>query len=115
MTVSPISSQKEFQNVIDAKGQSISNFDGYTLTQSITVAGENLETIDKIESVSKSVTELIEQGIEMYSAEPEFLYTKLADIKISLIAKAASDAHLRAEQIAKNSGTNLGSLKNATT
>ncbi len=115
ITVSPISSQKEFQNTIDAKGQSVSNFDGYTLTQSITVVGENLETIDKIESVSKSVTELIEQGIEMYSSEPEYLYTKLADIKISLIAKAASDAHLRAEQIAKNSGINLGSLKNATT
>ena len=93
----------------------ITTFDGYTLTQSITVTGENTETIDTIASVSKSVTELIEQGIEVVSSEPEYLYTKLATIKINLIAKAASDAHLRAEQIAKNSGTNLGSLKNATT
>lgn len=115
IAISPISSQKEFQNTTDAKGQSISTFDGYTLTQSITVAGENIETIDKIESISKSITELIEQGIEVSSSDPEYLYTKLADIKISLIAKAASDAHLRAEQIAKNSGTNLGNLKNATT
>ena len=115
IVISSIASQKEFQNTTDAKGQMITAFDGYTLTQSITVAGENIETIDTIASVSKSVTELIEQGIEVVSSEPEYLYTKLADIKISLIAKAASDAHLRAEQIAKNSGTNLGSLKNATT
>ncbi|HNL83235.1 MAG TPA: SIMPL domain-containing protein, partial [Chitinophagaceae bacterium] len=38
----------------------------------------------------------------------------LHDLKIDLLANASKDAKLRAETIAKNSGTNINSLKRAT-
>ena len=69
--------------------------------------------MDRVEAVSKTVTELLGQGIELSSSSPEYLYTKLADLKINLIAKASGDAHARAEQIAKNSGMELDDLKSA--
>jgi len=81
------------------------------LTQNIT--NESNE-VDKNEGVSREVTELINQGVELYSQEPQYYYTKLAELKIEMIAAATQDAKVRAEQIAQNSNGNLGGLKNAT-
>ena len=108
-----ISFSKEFTNTTDTKGQTTSVFDGYTFSQTLTVSAEKPEGLDRIGTVSKSITELLWQGIELSSSTPEYLYTKLADLKINLIAKASVDAHSRAEQIAKNSGMSLDGLKSA--
>ena len=69
--------------------------------------------MDKIENVSREVTELIDLDIELNSMEPIYLYTRLAELKIEMIAKATKDARSRAEQIAKNAGSKLADLKNA--
>ena len=70
--------------------------------------------IDKIEKVSREVTELIQTGIELNSSSPDYYYSKLSELKIDLLAKASADAHQRAETIAKNSGSKLGKIKKAT-
>ena len=41
-------------------------------------------------------------------------YSRLSELKIDLLAKASADAKLRAETIAKNSGSSLGGIKKAT-
>jgi hypothetical protein len=85
-------------------------FTGYNLSQRVQIESQE---VDKIESVSREVTELINFGVEFYSQNPEYYYTKLAELKIEMIAEATKDARLRAEKIAENSGANLGNLQNA--
>jgi hypothetical protein len=69
--------------------------------------------VDKVENISREVSELINSGIEFYSNQPQYYYTKLADLKIEMIAQATGDARQRAEKIAENAGSSVGRLKNA--
>ena len=85
-------------------------FLGYVLTQSLQIDSNDVE---KVEKVSREITELLNKGIQFYSQAPRYYYTKLADLKIEMISKATSDAKIRAEMIAQNSGGKLGSLISA--
>ena len=69
--------------------------------------------MEKIENVSREITELIQEDIRINSSAPSYYYTKLAELKIEMLANATGDARTRAEQIATNAGSDLGDLKNA--
>ncbi len=112
MSISSISTDKLFDYSYDENGrQTGSVFRGYKLTESVTIESKNLVIVDKI---SREITELIEQGVELSSSSPDYFYTKLGDLKIGLLAKASSDGEKRAETIAKNAHSSLGKLKKAT-
>jgi len=85
-------------------------FIGYQLTQSLKIESTEVE---KIEQVSREITELLNKGVRFYSETPRYYYTKLTDLKIEMISKATEDARLRAEKISKFSGSKLGKLKSA--
>jgi hypothetical protein len=109
MVFSAIAITKEFDTRYAADGrQTESNFSGYLLSQTVTVDSKNL---NKVEKISREVTELIEDGIELNSAAPSYYYSKLSELKLDLLAKASADAKLRAETMAKNSGGSLGDIK----
>lgn len=111
MVFSAVSIDKEFNQKTDVNGRNIGNdFTGYNLKQDVTIDSKN---IDKIEKLSREVTELIQSGIEFNSSSPSYYYTKLAELKLDLLAKASADAKQRAETIAKNSGSSLGKIKKA--
>lgn len=111
MVFSAINIDKQFSYQYDENGrQTGSYFTGYNLSQSVNVDSRN---IDRVEKISREITELIQSGIEFNSSEPSYYYTKLSELKIDLLAKAGADAKLRAETIAKNSGSGLGSLQKA--
>ncbi|MEM1003617.1 MAG: SIMPL domain-containing protein [Bacteroidota bacterium] len=82
-------------------------FLGYSLTQSLEV---NSNDVDTIESISREVTELLNEGIRFYSVPPRYYYTKIEDLKIEMISKATANAFTRAQKIAENSGSQLGNL-----
>ena len=63
--------------------------------------------------MSREITELIDFGIEFYSTNPNYYYTKLASLKIEMLAQATKDARLRADKIAENAGGKIGKLKQA--
>lgn len=107
---SSVNISKDYDEHRDGDGNYYSTFAGYSLNQAVTI--ESTE-VDKVENISREITELINQGVELYSQEPQYFYTKLADLKIEMIAAATQDARVRAEQIASNSNANLGNLKNA--
>jgi uncharacterized protein len=112
LVFSAVSIDKEFNNKLDAEGRNIgSEFTGYNLKQNVTVDSKD---IDKVEKISRAITELIENGIEFNSSSPSYYYTKLSELKLDLLAKASADAKQRAETIAKNSGSSLGKIKKAT-
>ncbi|MBC7936191.1 MAG: SIMPL domain-containing protein [Rhizobacter sp.] len=111
MVFSAIAIDKDFAYRYDESGRQIgSDFTGYNLKQAVTVDSKNIE---KVEKISREVTELIESGIEFNSSAPSYYYTKLSELKIDLLAKATADAKLRAETIAKNSGSSLGATRKA--
>ena len=80
------------------------------MSQEITVRSAE---VDKVTEISRGATELINQGILLESREPEYHYTKLGDLKILMLAEAAKDAKLRAEQIAASTGSSVGPLRSA--
>jgi hypothetical protein len=83
-------------------------FDGYELNQHVTIQSNE---VDKIELLSRQVTEIINMGVEFYSANPSYYYSKLADLKIKMLAAATADARNRAEKIAENAHASLGRLR----
>jgi hypothetical protein len=83
---------------------------GYNLRQSLAIRSAD---IDKITAVSRQVTELINQGILLESEEPQYLYTRLAETKVQILAEAAHDARERAEQIAASAGSKVGEIRSA--
>lgn len=111
MVFSAVNITKEYDDVLDNNGKRLkSNFIGYMLNQSIQIESNE---VDKIENISRQVTELINSGVEFYSENPKYYYTKLAQLKIEMIAQATKDANNRANKIAENSGSEVGKLKKA--
>ncbi len=85
-------------------------FVGYELAQSVIIESKE---VDKIEKISREITELLNQGVQFYSESPRYYYTKLSDLKIEMISKATKDARLRAEKISEFSGGQIGELESA--
>jgi hypothetical protein len=85
-------------------------FKGYTLSQSLKIESTEIE---KVEKISREITELLNQGIAFYSQSPRYYYTELESLKLEMIAKATEDARIRAERIAENSKGSLGDLISA--
>lgn len=108
---SSVDISKEFDEVYNSNGNKTSSvFTGYRLKQNIQLESNEVE---KVEGISRQVSELINSGIEFYSTNPQYYYTKLAELKIQMIAEATKDANTRAKKIAENAGSGVGRLKNA--
>ena len=104
-----IDMHKKFRRVKEADIE-IDVFDGYYLSQNIKIESKE---VDKIEKISREITELIEQGVELSSNSPEYFYTDIAQLKKIMIGLAAADAYSRTLQVVKNSNAGLGKLRNA--
>ncbi|HUQ49585.1 MAG TPA: SIMPL domain-containing protein [Terriglobales bacterium] len=105
--------QREGQPVYDearGRAEAQGRVLGYSLQQQFRVRSTEVE---KVMQISRQVTELINEGILLESAAPEYLYTKLGDLKIAIMADAARDAKARAVQIAGSTGATLGDVRAA--
>ena len=64
--------------------------------------------VDKIATISREIGELIGQGVPLTINAPAFTYTKLADKRVDMLAKATRDARRRALAIAAEAGARVG-------
>lgn len=102
---------RTYRDVYDVNGNYVgSEPDGYQLTQDVTVSSSNLDNIEKI---SRGISSLLDQGVELSSGAPEYYYSDLDALKLDLIDKASINAKDRIDIVAKNSGAKLGKLKNS--
>lgn len=85
----------------------------YILTQTYLVRTGNIENVA---SAAQDVGQLLSQGVvfaQTGSSGPVYLFTKLNEIKPAMIADATQNAREAADQFAKDSGTEVGSIRSA--
>ena len=105
---SSVSISRENESSYDeSSGRTFYRFKGYSLTQTVTITSRNIEAI---EAVSRQISELINNGIEIESGNPRYYYTKLNDLKVEMLKEASEDARNRASVIAEGSKSSLGGL-----
>jgi len=104
MTISPVSMQKNYY--YDKSNAP----EEYTLAQNVMIQSTDIE---KIKNLSKNVQSVIDQGVIFSAYSPEYYYTKLPEVRVTLLPDAMKDAQNRAESIAKSTGKKVGSLKSA--
>ena len=106
-----VSTSPQYQQNYSSNGTYLGQtFTGYQLNQSLKIESNEVE---KVEKISREITELLNQGISFYSQNPRYYYTELESLKLEMIAKATEDATIRAERIAENSKGSLGDLISA--
>ncbi len=92
------------------KGNDTNQIEGYVLSQGIEVKSNDVQ---KIDNVSRESTELINQDVQFISQAPAYYYTKLAELKIEMLAMASEDAKQRAVSMANSTGNKIGFMRSA--
>lgn len=72
--------------------------------------------IQRVKNGMQSVGELVKSGVALtqsYEHQPQFLFTKLNDIKPEMIAEATREARAAAGQFARDAGAEVGSIRRA--
>jgi uncharacterized protein len=110
ITFNSIDISKDYERKYDNGNLSSEKFNGYILSQQFVVESNE---IDKVEMVSRNISELIKNGIELTSFSPAYYFTKLAEIKLQLLGNATKDGKQRAENIASNANSSIKKLKSA--
>ncbi len=106
--IQQIVTEKVFKKT--AQGKDTNEIDYYALTQPIEVWSNQ---VDKMTTVSRSSTELINQSIAFESGAPEYYYSKLDELKIEMLALATENAKQRAENMVKATGNKIGFIRSA--
>ncbi|MDR9367008.1 MAG: SIMPL domain-containing protein [Balneolaceae bacterium] len=91
------------------------NFDfRFVATQTATVYSENVQQIRQIMS---ELVDLGKQGVTLsgdeYQVRPEYLFTRLNEIKPEMIEQATNEARKAAQKFAEDSNSRLGKIKTA--
>jgi uncharacterized protein len=81
---------------------------GYNLTRSFEVRSSR---IDEIQRAIEASSQLVGNGIPFTAQPPQFIYTKLPDLRPALSAEATKDAINRAKTVVGIAGQHLGKLR----
>lgn len=95
---------------INSAGVQTSKILYYNYSQKFEVRSND---VNKIKELSIILSSLVEKGLDINTEIPEYIYTKLDDLKVEIQAEAAKNAMTRAEKIAQSTGRELGPLRNA--
>ena len=69
---------------------------GFIMTQDVVVESSK---IDSVITVSRDITQLIRDGVDISSGDPSFYLTDLGVLKLTLIDEATANAKIRAEKL----------------
>ena len=82
--------------------------DMYNLSQPITISSDNVELI---KTISNDITGLINKGVDINVYAPSYDYSKLGDLKVTLLEKASKDAKARAASMLKPTHNSVGKIQ----
>jgi hypothetical protein len=83
---------------------------GYRLDQSIQVSSADVVGVPRL---AADCLALLADGVVLQTERIEFIYTKLAETRVQMMAEATADARRRAEEIAGKGGRRLDRLRSA--
>ena len=69
--------------------------------------------VDGITTIAASTGEVIREGVPLTAFPPEYLFTRLAEVRTEMLAEATKDARTRAEAIAESAGSGIGPVREA--
>ncbi len=107
LTISPVTQFEQY----DYRNDGLPSAKQFQLSQVISVDSTDVEKITKI---SNGITEVARSGVLFQTNGAQYYYSKLADLRVSLLGDAIKDSKARAKEIAKASGASVGKLKSAT-
>jgi hypothetical protein len=106
--------EEQYTTVVEGKGEERierQELVGYVARQAITVRSNDVQ---RIERMSRQVTDLLEKDIAVMSGAPAYYFTKLGELKIEMLSEASKDARTRAENMLRSAGgASLARLKDA--
>ncbi len=82
--------------------------DSYNLYQPMKISSDNVEVIKEI---SNDITGLINKGVDINVNPASYDYSKLPELKVTLLEKASQDAKNRAASMLKPSGNSVGKIQ----
>lgn len=74
------------------------------------------EKVDDVKATMPKVDELVKEDVlirRSWEHQPQFIFTRLNDIKPEMIAEATQEARKAAEQFAEDSGSRVGKIRTA--
>jgi uncharacterized protein len=86
---------------------------GHDITIDIMVETDKVTLVQDV--TSRISAEAADQNISLRVNTVEYFYNGLKDLRVTLLNEATANAKLRAEEIAKSSGSTLGKLTDAST
>ncbi len=105
---SPVSIENVYET--NAEGNSTGVIRGFNAYQRFEVRSGDVQSIKKL---SLKIGEVVNSGISFQVNQPQYLYTKLATIRVDMQEEATKDAKTRASRIVKATGQDLGNLRDA--
>ncbi|MFA6428109.1 MAG: SIMPL domain-containing protein [Candidatus Buchananbacteria bacterium] len=103
LLISPVTLEQPFKYDANAPKQ-------YQLTQTVQLQSTDLK---KVTELAKNTKSLIDAGVIFANQSLEYYYSKLPELRISMLSQAIADAKTRAEKLAESSGKKVGTLKSA--
>ncbi len=89
-------------------GYSTNIIDGYNLSQPIFIKSDNVELI---KDIAVDIQSLISKNIDISVDTPSYGYSKLPQLKVSLLEKASQDAKNRAASMLKATHNGVGKIQ----
>lgn len=84
---------------------------GYLLQQTVLVESDKVDVVTKLAQEAPST--FADSGILFSSNNPEYYYSKLADLKLDMLDEATKNAKERATRIVQSTGSQIGQLQSA--
>jgi hypothetical protein len=84
----------------------------WTARQTIQIGSAD---VDRVARISREIGRLIGEGVPLTINPPAYTYTRLAEKRVDMLAKATRDARSRARAIAAEAGGHVGPVTNVDT
>jgi uncharacterized protein len=95
---------------VTSEGRETGRIVATRLSQAVEVRSAD---VDGLTRISQGIGSLIAEGVAVSPQAPEYLYTKLSDIRTALLEEATADAKARAEAIVRSTGGTVGAVREA--
>lgn len=89
-------------------GEETNRVIGYRLLQTVSVTSPD---IARVTSLSREVGALLAEGVPLSPESPQYLFTRLGEMRIQMLGDATEDARTRAKQIAERTGGRIGRIR----